>query len=48
MFILNKSEVNSEIYQDVIENRISSFSAEGSITTQSSWMTVEKEFKSGF
>ena len=48
IFVLNKSEVNLEIYQDVIENRISSFSAEGNITTQSSWMTVEKEFKSGF
>ncbi len=47
-FILNKSEVNSDIYQDVIENRISSFSAEGNITTQSTWMTVEKEFKTGF
>jgi len=46
-FIL-KSEVNSEIYQDAIENRINSFSAEGSITTQSSWMTLEKEFKTGF
>jgi len=48
IFILAKSEVNSEIYQDVIENRINSFSAEGVITTQSSWMTVEKEFKTGF
>ncbi len=48
IFVLTKSEVNSEIYQDVIENRINSFSAEGSITTQSSWMTVEKEFKTGF
>ncbi len=45
IFVLSKSEVNSEIYQDVIENRINSFSAEGVITTQSSWMTVEKEFK---
>ncbi len=48
IFILDKSEVNSEIYQDAIENRITSFSAEGSITTQSSWMTIEKEFKIGF
>ena len=48
IFVLSKSEVNSEIYQDVIENRITSFSAEGSITTQSSWMTIEKEFKTGF
>ncbi len=47
-FILDKSEINSEIYQDAIENRITSFSAEGSITTQSSWMTVDKEFKTGF
>ncbi len=48
IFLLSKSEVNSEIYQDIIENRINSFSAEGSITTQSSWMTIEKEFKTGF
>ncbi len=48
IFVLSKSEVNSEIYQDIIENRINSFSAEGSITTQSSWMTIEKEFKTGF
>ncbi len=48
IFVLSKSEVNSEIYQDAIENRITSFSAEGSITTQSSWMTIEKEFKTGF
>mgnify|MGYP000256440330 FL=1 len=47
IFVLEKSEVNSEIYQDVIENRINSFSAEGSITTQSTWMTVDIEFKTG-
>ncbi len=48
VFVLEKSKVNSEIYQDAIENRITSFSAEGSITTQSAWMTVDKEFKTGF
>ena len=48
IFILTKSEVNSKIYQNAIENRINSFSAEGSITTQSTWMTLEKEFKTGF
>ncbi len=48
VFVLEKSEVNSEIYQNAIENRINSFSADGSITTQSSWMTVDKEFKTGF
>jgi len=45
IFVLEKTEVNSEIYQDAIENRITNFSAEGSITTQSTWMTHEKEFK---
>ena len=48
VFVLEKSEVNSEIYQDAIENRITSFSAEGSITAQSAWMTIDKEFKIGF
>jgi len=48
IFVLSKSEVDSEIYQAAIENRINSFSAEGNITTQSSWMTIEKEFKTGF
>jgi len=48
VFVLKKSEVNSEIYQDAIENKITSFSAEGSITTQSAWMTIDKEFKTGF
>jgi len=48
IFVLEKTEVNSEIYQDAIENKITSFSAEGSITAQSSWMTIEKEFKTGY
>ena len=44
-FILSKSEENSDIYQAAIEDRISNFSAEGSITTESSWSVIEKEFK---
>ncbi len=48
IFVLNKSEVNSEIYQSVIENGINSFSAEGNITTESTWSVSEKEFKTGF
>lgn len=44
-FILNKSDVNSEIYQAVLNGNISSFSAEGSITTQTSWSSSEKVFK---
>ena len=44
-FILNKSDVNSEIYQAVLNGNISSFGAEGSITSETSWSLVEKAFK---
>jgi LEA14-like dessication related protein len=47
-FVLSKSDVNSEIYQAAIENGINSFTAEGNITTETSWSTIEKEFKTGF
>lgn len=46
MFTLYKTEDNEEIYEDAIEGRIISFSAEGIITAESSWSTIEKEFKS--
>ena len=46
MLTLSKSEVNSEIYDDMINNRITSFTAAGSITTETSWSISEKEFKS--
>ena len=48
IFILNKSEVNSEIYEDVINERITSFSAEGKITSQTTWSEVNKEFKTSY
>ena len=48
IFVLEKSETNSEIFQAVIENGITNFSAEGIITTQNTWTVNEKEFKSGF
>ena len=44
-FTINKSEVSSEIYQAAIEDKISSFTAEGMMTTETSWSIVEKEFK---
>ena len=44
-FILKESDVNSEIYQAVLNGNISSFSAEGSITTETSWSLIEKAFK---
>ena len=48
IFVLNESEVDSKIYQAAIQNKIDSFSAKGIITVQSSWITVEKEFITGF
>ena len=46
-FVLTKSEVNSDIYQAAIDNKITSFEVEGSLTTETSWSVTEKEFKSG-
>jgi len=48
MFILSKSDINSEIYEDVINGKITSFSSEGRIITQTSWSESEKEFKIGY
>ncbi|MDH5415745.1 MAG: hypothetical protein OEW55_00695 [Nitrosopumilus sp.] len=48
IFVINKGDVESEIYDAMINNRIASFSAEGSITTQSSWSEAQKEFKTGY
>jgi len=48
IFVLSKGDVNSEIYGAMIDNRITSFSAEGIITTQSSWSEAQKEFKTGY
>ena len=47
-FVLNKSEINSEIYEDLINERITSFSAEGKITNQTSWSETDKDFKTGY
>ena len=48
IFILNESDVSSEIFQSVLKNDIENFSVEGIITTQTTWTVNEKEFKSGF
>ncbi|MDH3278138.1 MAG: hypothetical protein OEM21_08575 [Nitrosopumilus sp.] len=45
-FELEKSEVNDEIYQKVLDEGIVSFNAKGIITTESAWSTIEKEFDS--
>ena len=44
IFDLNKSEVNNIIYQAVLDGSVSSFRAEGVITTESAWSVIEKEF----
>jgi LEA14-like dessication related protein len=48
IFVLSKSNVDPAIFQSAIENNISNFSAEGIMTTQTTWTVNEKEFKSGF
>jgi LEA14-like dessication related protein len=46
IFVLNKADVGSEIFQSATEN--THFSAEGIITIQTTWTVSEKEFKSRF
>ncbi len=48
IFLLSKGDVNSEIYQAMIDNKITSFSADGTIITQSSWSEAENEFETGY
>jgi len=45
-FVLSMSEENAEIYDSMINNEITNFSSDGSITTETSWSIVEKEFRS--
>ena len=44
-FILVKSNVDSGIYDSIVNENVGDFSAEGSITTETSWSIIEKEFK---
>ncbi|MBT8173629.1 MAG: hypothetical protein HKO48_01195 [Nitrosopumilus sp.] len=48
IFLLSKGDVDSEIYQAMIDNKITSFSADGTIITQSSWSEAENEFETGY
>ena len=45
IFVLSKSETNSELYEDAINEKITNFSAEGKITTQTSWSEIDRDFK---
>ncbi|NIM26379.1 MAG: hypothetical protein GTN35_05820 [Nitrososphaeria archaeon] len=42
---LQKSEISNELYQAVLDQRVSKFKVEGMITTESAWSIVEKEFE---
>ena len=44
IFILSKSEINSEIFEDAINEKITNFSAEGKITTQTAWSEIDIDF----
>jgi hypothetical protein len=46
LFELKMSDVTNEIYQAVLDGNITSFRAEGMITTESAWSIGEKEFDS--
>ena len=48
IFVLNKSEVGPEIFQDVIDGSVKKFTTGGVITTQTTWSIIETEFKSEF
>lgn len=43
-FELNRSEIENDIYQAVTDDLVSSFRAEGVVTTESAWSVIEKEF----
>lgn len=43
-FTLNRSDVNESIYDAVLNEQITAFSAEGNVTSETSWSIVEKDF----
>jgi LEA14-like dessication related protein len=47
-FVLNKSEMNSEIYEKAINEKITNFTSEGNITTQTAWSEIDKDFTTGY
>lgn len=44
-FVLDNGSVGDEAYQSMIDGNISSFTAEGILTTQTSWSTIDKDFR---
>ena len=48
IFVLNKDEVSPEIYEKAVNGKITDFTSEGRITTQTSWSETDKDFKTGY
>lgn len=47
IFVLERSERNSEIFDSIVNNEITDFDAVGTITSQTSWSESDKEFETG-
>ena len=47
-FVLSKSEVNSEIYEKAVNEKITNFTSEGNITIQTAWSEIDKDFTTGY
>jgi len=45
---LSMTDVGNDLYDAVINNKISKFESQGTFSVQTSWSTIDKEFKSGF
>ena len=48
IFVLSKADIDEKVYDAMINNEIDSFTAEGIITTQTTWSTIDKEFTTSF
>lgn len=46
-FSLSLSDAGNELYDAIINEKITKFGAQGTFTVQTSWSTLDKEFKSG-
>ncbi|MCY4491067.1 MAG: hypothetical protein OXC46_06355 [Thaumarchaeota archaeon] len=43
-FVLNRADVSQSIYDAVLNEQVTTFSAEGNVTSETSWSIVEKDF----
>lgn len=43
-FTLNRSDVNEDVYNAVLNEQVTTFSAEGNVTSETSWSIIEKDF----